>query len=120
MLSFNLRFAVRLMAVIALGALTAGCFQPMYAEKTFEGGPGLRDRLSAIELTDIKTSKIDGRLGVELRNGLLFSFTGGGGTSAPTHALTVNMYSSRTSIIVDINTSRPDIESYGLDVTYSL
>lgn len=120
MLSFNLRFAVRLLAVIALGALTAGCFQPMYAEKTLEGGPGLRDRLSGIELSDIKTSKPDARLGVELRNNLLFSFTGGSGTTAPTYALSVNMYSSRTSIIVDINTSRPDIESYGLDVTYSL
>jgi LPS-assembly lipoprotein len=121
MLSSNLRFAVRLLAVIALSALTTGCFQPMYGEHTLAGGPGLREKLSAIDLADIKTANAnDARLAVELRNGLLFAFTGGSGTVPPTHALSVKMSTGRTSIIVDVNTSRPDIEQYGIDVSYSL
>ena len=42
---FNARIAARLAAVALLGALTAGCFQPMYAEHTPNGGPGLRQKL---------------------------------------------------------------------------
>ena len=34
------RIAARLLAVAALAALTAGCFQPMYAEHA-DGTPGL-------------------------------------------------------------------------------
>ena len=30
------------------------------------------------------------------------------------------MYSTRTSAIVDITTSRPDMENYGIDVSYEL
>ena len=32
MLSARTGIAVRLLAIVALAALTAGCFQPMYAE----------------------------------------------------------------------------------------
>ena len=35
----RIRIAARLLAVAALAALTAGCFQPMYAEHT-DGTPG--------------------------------------------------------------------------------
>ena len=38
------RIAARLLAVAALAALTAGCFQPMYAEHA-DGTPGLREKL---------------------------------------------------------------------------
>ena len=47
MLSARIRIAARLLAVAALAATTAGCFQPMYAEHT-DGTPGLRDKLSRI------------------------------------------------------------------------
>src|ERR1700731_586861 len=40
MLSAKFRILARLMAVAALAALTAGCFQPMYAEHT-DGTPGM-------------------------------------------------------------------------------
>lgn len=38
MLSARIRIAARLLAVAALAALTAGCFQPMYAERS-DGTP---------------------------------------------------------------------------------
>ena len=41
------RIAARLLAVAALAALTAGCFQPMYAEHA-DGSPGLREKLMGV------------------------------------------------------------------------
>src|SRR2546430_15140041 len=38
------RIAARLLAVAALAALTAGCFQPMYAQRG-DGTPALRGKL---------------------------------------------------------------------------
>jgi LPS-assembly lipoprotein len=121
MLSGNCRRAARLMVVALLGALTAGCFQPMYAERTVTGEPALRERLAAVDVSNISTASVaDARLGVELRNGLIFSFTGGGGAAPPTHRLVVRMSTTRTSAIVDLTTARPDIENYGIDVSYEL
>ena len=40
---------------LALGRpCSAGCFQPLYGERTLTGGPGLRQRLSAVEVDPIK------------------------------------------------------------------
>ncbi len=115
------RIAGRLSAIFLLGALTAGCFQPMYAERTVTGEPALREKLSAIDVTNITTAQpADARLGVELRNGLLFNFTGGGSPAPPTHRLVVRMSTTKTTAIVDPTTSRPDIENYGIDVSYEL
>ena len=50
----------------------------------------------------------------------MFDFTGGGASASPTHRLRINISSTRASIIVDVNTSRPDIENYGINATYSL
>ena len=117
----NGRIAARLLVVALLSALTAGCFQPMYAERTVTGEPALREKLSAVDVSDITTSQVaDARLGVELRNGLLFSFTGGSSGAPPTHKLIVRMSTTRTSAIVDLTTARPDIENYGIDVSYEL
>lgn len=117
----NIRIAARLLAVALLGALTAGCFQPMYAERTLTGEPALREKLSAVDVSDITTALAnDARLAVELRNGLIFRFTGGGSPAPPTHKLVVRMSTTRTSAIVDLTTARPDIENYGIDVTYEL
>lgn len=115
------RIVGKLLAIAFLGALTAGCFQPMYAERTLTGEPALRERLSAVDLSDIATVRAeDARLGVELRNGLTFRFTGGGSPAPPTHKLVVRMSTTRTSAIVDLTTARPDIENYGIDVSYEL
>ena len=46
------RIAVRLIAIAALAALTAGCFQPMYAEHN-DGKPGLREKLMGVEIPPV-------------------------------------------------------------------
>ena len=61
-----------------LAALTAGCFQPMYAEHA-DGSPALRDKLMGVELPPIDkpNGSPDARLGVEVRNALAFKLYGG-------------------------------------------
>jgi LPS-assembly lipoprotein len=108
--------------VLALAALTGGCFQPLYGEHSPIGTPILREQLSAVDILQIDAPKgtDEARLAVEIRNALLFDFTGGGYPAPPTHRLKISIASTRASIIVDINTSRPDIENYGINATYSL
>ena len=71
---FNPRIVARLAAVMALAALTAGCFQPMYAEKAPDGGPGLREKLSTVEFPplNVPNGSREARLGVAIRNELMF------------------------------------------------
>jgi LPS-assembly lipoprotein len=109
-------------AALALAALTAGCFQPLYGERSLTGGPALRDALSAIDIEQIAAPKAtdEARLAVEIRNALLFDFTGGGYPAPPTHRLKIAISSTRASVIVDIHTSRPDVENYGINATYTL
>jgi LPS-assembly lipoprotein len=113
---------VRAAAALAIAALAGGCFQPLYGEHSPTGGPVLRDQLSAVDVLQIEAPKgtDESRLAVEIRNALLFDFTGGGASASPTHKLKISISSTRTSIIVDVATSRPDIENYGINATYSL
>jgi len=114
---------VRAVAALAIAALAGGCFQPLYGEHSPTGnGPVLRDQLSAVEVLQIEAPKgtDESRLAVEIRNALLFDLTGGSAAASSTHRLKIAMSSTRASIIVDVNTSRPDVENYGINATYTL
>jgi LPS-assembly lipoprotein len=112
----------RVIAPLALAALVGGCFQPLYGERSPTGAPALREQLSAVDIEQIIAPKgtDESRLAVEIRNSLLFDLTGGSGSAAPTHRLKISIASTRASIIVDIQTSRPDIENYGINATYTM
>lgn len=116
---FNI--AVRLLAVAALAALTAGCFQPMYAEHA-DGTPGLREKLMGVELPPIDkpNASRDARLGVEIRNALAFKLYGSATGMPPTHRLVIRFSSSRSSLMIDPNTALPSSENYGIDAQYNL
>ena len=117
----QLRLA-RMLPALALALVLAGCFQPLYGDRTLDGSPSLRDALSAIDIQQIPATKAsdDERLAVEIRNALIFDFTGGGYPAPPTHRLKIAISSTRASIIVDIQTSRPDVENYGINASYTL
>jgi LPS-assembly lipoprotein len=118
-----LRRALRAAVVLSVAGLTAACFQPMYGEHAFTaGGPGLREKFAAVNVLqiDAPNGTPAARLGVEVRNELLFALQGGNGQLPPTHTLKIGLAPSRSSIIVDINTARPDVENYGIDATYTL
>src|SRR6476620_10414070 len=115
------RIAARLLAVAALAALTAGCFQPMYAERG-DGTPGLREKLMGVDLPPINKANAsrEARVGVEVRNALAFKLYGTATGMPPTHRLEIRFASSKTSLIVDPNTGLPNSENYGIDAQYNL
>ena len=115
------RIAARLLAVAALAALTAGCFQPMYAEHS-DGTPALRDKLMGVELppVDKPNASREARLGVEIRNALAFKLYGNATGMPPTHRLVLRFSTSRSSLMVDPNTALPSSENYGVDAQYNL
>ena len=115
------RIAVRLLAAAALAGLTAGCFQPMYAEHT-DGTPDLREKLMGVELppVDKPNASRDARIGVEIRNALAFKLYGNATGMPPTHKLVLRFTTTRASLIVDPNTALPTSENYGIDAQYNL
>ena len=122
MWSAKSRIAVRLLAVAALAGLTAGCFQPMYAERS-DGTPGLREKLMGVELPPVEgkaNASRDARIGVEIRNALAFKLYGQATGLPPTHKLVLRFNTSRSSLILDPNTALPSSENYGIDAQYNL
>src|SRR5262249_4198687 len=113
---------MRAAAALVIAALAGGCFQPLYGEQSPTGGPVLRDQLSAVDVLQIAAPKgtDEARIAVEIRNALLYDFTGGGHPAPPTHPPEIPRSPTRASISVDVNTSRPDVENYGINVTYTL
>ena len=115
------RVAARCLAVAALAAFTAGCFQPMYAEHT-DGTPGLREKLMGVEVppVDKPNASREARLGVEIRNALAFKLYGNATGMPPTHRLVLRFNTSRSSLMIDPATALPSSENYGIDAQYNL
>jgi LPS-assembly lipoprotein len=115
------RIAARLLAVAVLAALTAGCFQPMYAEHS-DGTPGLREKLMGVELmrVDKPNASREARVGVEIRNALAFKLYGNATGMPPTHRLELRFSTSRSSLLLDPTTALPSSENYSLDAQYNL
>jgi LPS-assembly lipoprotein len=70
----------RLLLVLALAGLTAGCFQPLYGEQTVGGGSSVRDKMAAVDVAPVVASvgtRLP-RVGGEVRNELIYQLTGGG------------------------------------------
>ena len=115
------RIAARLLAVAALAALTAGCFQPMYAEHA-DGTPALREKLMGVELPPIDkpNASREARLGVEIRNALAFKLYGNATRMPPTHRLEIRFTTTRSSLMTDPLTALPTSENYAIDAQFNL
>ncbi len=109
---------MRIGAVLALAGLTAGCFQPLYGTQT----GGVANKMDTVEVAEIQAPNGTrlARVGVNLRNELIYGLTGGGAQAATNYRLEVRVASSNVQVIVDINTARPDIQNYGIDAVYTL
>src|ERR1700730_6195209 len=108
----------RLAGIAMLAGMLAGCFQPMYADRSLTGGtgPNLREAMR-----DVEIAKIDGRVGQEIRNDIIFELSGGGGNPAgAAHGLNLQDATSSSSASIDVQTGLPDNETVSLDVTYKL
>jgi LPS-assembly lipoprotein len=114
---------LRLTAAMALAGLTAGCFQPLYGEHTFAGGPGVGAALKHVTVAQIVAppGTPSARLAVELRNELTFMLDRGAPSHVPpTHRLEITLQVSGTSLIVDPLTAREEYEIQGATAIYRL
>ena len=123
MSSSDFRRFARIFIALALAGLTAGCFQPLYAERpTAAGVTGVADRLSSVDVAaiDAPSGSRLARVSVSVRDELMYDLTGGAGRASPIYRLNVRMTATQLQVIVDINTARPDINNYGIDAVYTL
>jgi LPS-assembly lipoprotein len=103
------------LALLVLTGALGGCFQPMYGQSTlFGAGAKLRDEMRQVEILEIQ-----GRLGQEIRNDLIFELTGGEGNpvGAP-YKLAMTITSGSQTPLVDVQSGRATSETVVLDVTY--
>ena len=108
------RVPIRLAAAMLLAAAAGGCFQPLYGDRSLTGGPSVRDAMR-----DVEVAAIDGRIGQEVRNDLIFELTGGEGNpvGAP-YRVTMTVSSSTFYPVIDLSAGRPSAETVSLDVLY--
>jgi LPS-assembly lipoprotein len=120
MSSARLGIAIRLLAIAALSVLTAGCFQPMYAEHA--DGTGLRDKLLTVDLppVDKPNASHEARIQVAIRNALAFKLYGAATGAPPLYRLDLKFTTNRSSLIVNPNTGLPDTETLGIDAQFNL
>jgi LPS-assembly lipoprotein len=112
----------RLLLALALAGLTAGCFQPLYGDKSTVGGPGISEKMKTVTVPPVNSTagiRLQ-RVGIELRNEVIYGLTGGGAPATPNYKLTISISSTNLQVIVDVNTNRPDFQNYGIDASYQL
>lgn len=117
------RQLVRIAVVLALGALTAACFQPEYGDHSLAAGDSVRDKLAVVEVANIPApnGQPTSRLAVELRNELMYDFNGGAAPTSPLYRLQINGLSSGIStVIVDVASGRPDTQVSAVNATFTL
>src|SRR5262245_21424070 len=119
-----IRHLCREATVCTLAAFCAGCFQPLYGDVTTArgGSVAVGDALKSIDVKQIDAvpNTAEARLAVQLRNELLFKFTGGGSSASPTHELIVKITGARTAVTIDRETKLPSNELFSLRTTYTL
>jgi LPS-assembly lipoprotein len=113
---------VRLAAPLVAAGLLAGCFQPLYGERSIGGGPSIKAAFGSVDVSQIPapSGSPESRIAVDVRNSLLFVLNADSKPIAPAYRLNIRMSSTRLSVIVDLTSARPDLENFGLNVTYSL
>ena len=84
---------VRLCLVFAVAGLAGGCFQPVYGDRSVSGGPGVREALKGVQIPIITApaNSPTAPVAVQLRNDLIFNFTGGGTPTSPTDRLGIQL-----------------------------
>src|ERR1044071_5132057 len=116
------RNSLRIAAVMALGALNAACFQPLYASRSFNGEKPIGAALAQVQIerVDAPNGTPESRIAVELQEALKFEVNGTEGLISPTHALKVRMTVGRSSIITDVTTGLTVAEITGIDANFTL
>jgi LPS-assembly lipoprotein len=112
----------RVVVVLAMGALTSACFQPLYGNHTIGTEDSIRDKFGSIDIPEIKAPNgtPDARIAVAVRNAVIFDLNGGQTPGSPTHRLVITLSSTRSTVIVDVTSGRPDAQVEGINATLTL
>ena len=89
--------------------LLGGCFEPLYASRTLDGRPGLRQRLQRRRRRANSGQERARRRRAspsQFRNALLFDLTGGSEAASADPRLKIQITPYRQQVIVDITTGR--------------
>jgi LPS-assembly lipoprotein len=107
---------------MALAGLTAGCFQPLYGDRSIGSDADVRGKLASVSVPAISApgGKPLARISVRLRNQLIFALTGGGDTLNPAYSVNIRITATQRQVIVDIDSGRPEVVNYGLIADYSM
>jgi LPS-assembly lipoprotein len=119
----SLSAVARLAVILAMGGLTAGCFEPLYGRNVASpDSDSVRDKLAQVDIPIIPTRQGSpaARIAVSMRNALQYDFNGGAGPNAPTHRLTMTVAPTSLTVIIDVTSGRPTTEVDGVTVNYQL
>jgi LPS-assembly lipoprotein len=113
--------AARLAIVITLGAITSGCWQPLYSGGT-PTSEGVQDKFAGVDIPPVvgKQGTPAARLAVSLRNALRFDLHNGGEAVAPIYQLKASVGGYEFTSYTNPNTGRPQSEIEILTVSYQL
>ncbi|WP_316858378.1 LPS assembly lipoprotein LptE [uncultured Cohaesibacter sp.] len=113
---FHLSKKIALAFCLGLGltALSACQVRPLYSTNTTTGQT-LSEALSTIEIEPAKN-----RVDQEIRNNLIFAFTGGGEAGIPAYKLLMKTRSSSTNLSIESGTGLAKSRRVSLTTTYRL
>jgi LPS-assembly lipoprotein len=117
-----LRLTRRLAVIGAAAATIAGCFHPMYGDAKLTASPNVAANMATVDVNQIAAPNGTplSRIAVGVRDKLLFGLTGGSAAAPPVYRLNIQIGGSSESLLVDINSGRPDTQDYALNATYTL
>jgi LPS-assembly lipoprotein len=99
-------------ALTLAGCSTGGGFRPLYAGG--QSGP-VATNLAAVDVV-----VLEGRVGQQVRNELIFFFTGGGEAPPPKFRLEITVIEGSQAGIVDPFSGRPEVVSLTLTANFNL
>ena len=117
------RLLMRSLAAFALAGLTAGCFQPLYGDPNVVPTAGLDSKLAVVDVAPIlaPSGTRVARVAVQVRDKLMFEVSKGGPTpTTKQYRLDIQISASQNQVIVDVTTNRSDVQTYGLEASYTL
>ena len=102
------------LAALGFGLLAGGCFTPLYAERS----PGVGVRAS---MENVEVKIIARRVGLEVRNALIFELSGGAGNPANApYRIDITVVEDVQSMTINVRTGRATVEMVTLTATYEL
>jgi LPS-assembly lipoprotein len=119
----RLRAPAAALAVAALAGLLAACnVEPLYGTRHMASGfasPAAAGGVAA-KLAAVKVIPIEGRVGQEIRNDLIFRFTGGDNPAPMRYRLAIVLKGTPQYPVIDPFTERPQVETVALDTAWAL